>query len=139
MRGRYETEPRKEVISCLANARSAHLTAADVCRALKQKGSPVSTATVYRQLDRLVAEGIAVRITPEGERSACFELVDREHCHDDRCYHLKCEECGVLIHLSCDELSDVERHLLESHGFSVDVGRTVVYGVCRDCRDKGSR
>lgn len=139
MRGAYNTEQREEVVSYLAAAGGKHLTAADICRALKQKGSSVSTATVYRQLDRLVTEGVVVRFTPEGERSACFQLVDREHCHDAHCYHLKCEKCGALIHLSCDELSETEKHLLDEHGFAVNPGRTVLYGVCRDCRRKGAR
>ena len=139
MRGKYNTEQREEVLSCLVAAGGKHLTAADVCRALKQDGSSISTATVYNQLDRLVAEGAAIRFTPEGERSACFQLVDREHCHREHCYHLKCEECGALIHLNCNELSETEKHLLDGHGFAVDPGRTVLYGICRDCRQKGAR
>ena len=55
MRGAYNTEQREEVVSCLAAAGGKHLTAADICRALKQNGSSVSTATVYRQLDRPTA------------------------------------------------------------------------------------
>lgn len=139
MRGRYITEPRKEVLSCLAAAKEGHLTAAEVCHDLKQKGSAVSTATVYRQLDHLVAEGVVVRFTPEGERAACFQLLDQDHCHDVHCYHLKCEECGALIHLNCDELSEAEKHLLDKHGFAVNPGRTVLYGVCHDCQSKEAR
>ena len=139
MRGRYHTGQREEVIGCLAAAEHGHLTAADVCRLLKRAGSTTSTATIYRQLDRLVEEGAAIRLTPEGERSACYELLDKAHCRKGRCHHLKCEECGALIHLSCNEVESLEKHLLDSHGFAINAGRTVFYGVCCACREQSGR
>lgn len=79
------------MLSCPAAAAANHLMAADVCCDLKQKGSSISTATVYRQLDHLVAKGVVVRITHEGECAACFQLVDNNHCYDVHCCHFKCE------------------------------------------------
>lgn len=133
MRKRYNTTQRTEVIECLAEAAPAHLTAAGVHRMLAQAGSTTSAATVYRQLDRLVSEGIAVKVTPEGEKRACYALVNRSSCHKERCYHLKCEKCGQLIHINCEELGLLGEHMRAEHGFSIDMGRTVLLGVCEAC------
>jgi hypothetical protein len=29
------------------------------------------------------------------------------------------------------------RHLLIEHGFSVNCGQSILYGICSDCRKKG--
>lgn len=135
-RGRYHTVQRQEILQLLSSCSDQHLTAAQIFRRLKETGTEVSRATVYRQIDALVEEGSVVRFTPEGEKSACFELVDTSGCHPDRCYHLKCEKCGRLIHLDCEELGSVADHLSSEHGFQVDMGRTVLYGICADCLRK---
>ena len=56
MRGQYKTVQRKAIIDCLSHARG-HMTAAAVCAALSESGHKVSSATVYRQLEKLVDEG----------------------------------------------------------------------------------
>ena len=52
----------------------------------------------------------------------------REH------FHLKCEGCGRLIHVECDELAKIASHMEKEHGFAVDSSKTVFYGICRECR-----
>ena len=53
------------------------------------------------------------------------------------CYHMKCEECGSLIHLECDAITELEDHIWKDHRFRVDPGRTVFYGLCEECEKKG--
>lgn len=138
MRSRYNTMQRSEIIACLAGSHG-HMTAAAVAEHLAARGSDVSKATVYRQLEKLVEEGLVVKSNPQGQRSACFELVDKSACCEERCYHLKCEKCGSLIHLGCEEVEELCKHMLEHHGFRVDMTRTVFFGVCADCgKDSGA-
>ena len=71
----------------------------------------------------------------DGSSSACFEYLGaEEHCHKTSCFHCKCEKCGKLIHLHCEDVVKLEQHLMESHGFQMDPCRTVFYGICEDCR-----
>ena len=53
------------------------------------------------------------------------------------CFHCKCEKCGKLIHLHCEELQEIQSHLLGEHGFQLDPRRTVLYGLCEGCRAEG--
>lgn len=133
-RGRYNTAHREMVTRCLESLGDHHATASDVFDRLRADGADVSRATVYRQIEHLVEEGSVIRFTPEGERRACLQLVRTEGCRGEHCYHLKCTECGRLIHLDCDEVKPLLEHLEREHGFTVDVHRTVLMGVCRDCR-----
>ena len=40
---------------------------------------------------------------------------------------------GKLIHMHCDELPELQKHILQHHGFAIDPVRTIFYGVCSDC------
>ncbi len=132
MRKQYNTAQRKAVIDCLLHAHG-HMTAAAVCAALSESGHKVSSATVYRQLEKLVDEGVAVKSVPAGEKSACFEVIDRDACEAVRCYHMKCTTCGKLIHLDCDEVEKLCAHMLDEHGFRIDMTSTVLFGTCKEC------
>ena len=65
---------------------------------------------------------------------ACFEYVDPEsHEEGEVCFHCKCESCGKLIHLHCEELNALAEHLNREHQFVMDPRRTVFYGLCDEC------
>ena len=46
----------------------------------------------------------------------------------------KCEKCGKLIHLQCNEVESLKQHMMEHHGFEMDSLRTVFYGICSECK-----
>jgi Fur family ferric uptake transcriptional regulator len=50
---------------------------------------------------------------------------------------LKCEECGALLHLECDLVNEIHRHILDRHTFQIDTTRTVFYGKCESCISRG--
>ena len=31
-------------------------------------------------------------------------------------------------------MKEMQQHIEKNHGFAVDVGRTVIYGLCSDCQ-----
>jgi Fur family ferric uptake transcriptional regulator len=83
----------------------------------------------------MVKQGIVAKYTIEGTSSACFEYVgESDDCEPLNCYHCKCEKCGRLIHVQCEEVAHLGQHMLEEHGFEVDTLRTVFYGICGECR-----
>ena len=66
---------------------------------------------------------------------ACFEFMEEgSHCGEEVCFHCKCINCGKLIHLHCDDLVDIQTHLLKEHHFTLDPYRTIFYGICEECR-----
>lgn len=128
----YKTRQRSQVLNCLIDNKAKHLTADEIAVILKEQGTEVGKTTVYRTLEKLVEDGSVRKYLCEEGKSACFQYVDdSEECHLH--FHLKCVKCGKLIHLECDYLSDLEKHISEHHKFAVDNTKTVLYGVCEDC------
>ena len=133
-KGTYKTKQKEELLGYMKEAAGGHITAADVCEYFRQRGTPMGTATVYRQLERMVEEGIVQKYIVDEKSPACFQFVDREVCGEKEvCFHCKCEKCGKLIHMHCEELVGIGAHLYEEHGFVLDPKRTVFYGLCDEC------
>lgn len=85
----------------------------------------------------MVEQGLVAKYTVDGTSSACFEyLGQEEQCHKHICFHCKCEKCGKVIHLECEEMTHLGKHMLDDHGFQWDFTRTVFYGVCQECQEK---
>ena len=134
---KYKTKQREILLTYLRTAPGEHFTAGDICEYFRSQASPIGQSTVYRQLEELVDEGILNKYVIDPTGPACFEYMEREdHCDDEVCFHCKCEKCGKLIHMHCDELKEIQRHLMTDHQFRLDPLRTVFYGVCEDCKDE---
>ncbi len=130
----YKTKQREIMMEYLKARPGTHITAFDVCEHFKSKGQNIGQATVYRQLERLVDEGIVGKYIIDGTSPACFEYMGEDvHKDAEVCFHCKCEKCGKLIHMHCEELEGIGEHLYEHHGFVLNPLRTVFYGVCEDC------
>lgn len=134
-RPKYKTKQRDRLISYLETVPGQHITAGDVCEAFRQDGASIGQSTVYRQLESLVGEGILNKYIIDEKSPACFEYVrSASHQGPGTCFHCKCEKCGRLIHLHCEELEEIRNHLLGEHGFRLDPRRTVFYGICEACQ-----
>ncbi len=133
-RSKYKTKQREILLEYLRSVSGDHITAGDVCTYFKEHGVSIGQSTVYRQLESLVDEGVINKYIIDTNSPACFEYIDFEnHCVKGICFHCKCEKCGKLIHLKCEELSGIADHLYGEHNFKLDTRRTVLYGLCDQC------
>ncbi len=130
----YKTKQREIMLAYLESRPGVHITAADVYDHFRAQGVTIGQSTVYRQLEKFVDDGILNKYVLESGRSACFEYVGMSvHKKNETCFHCKCEKCGKLIHLKCEELEEIGKHLYSEHKFKLDPLRTVFYGMCDDC------
>lgn len=128
----YKTKQRDLILEFFISHKSEHLTAEQVIDHLKDKGTAVGKSTVYRYLEKLVSEGSVRKYFIEEGKSACYQYIeDNEQCHNH--FHLKCVECGRLIHIECEYLDEADEHILCHHNFKVDNTKTVLYGICDKC------
>ena len=133
-RSKYKTKQRDILLAYLAGRPGVHTTAGDVCDFFRSQGAEIGQSTVYRQLESLVDEGKINKYIIDANSPACFEYVDaNSHVNADVCFHCRCVKCGKLIHLHCDELEEIQRHLYDEHKFRMDPIRTVFYGLCEQC------
>ena len=116
-RSKYKTKQREILLGYLETVPGVHITASDVCEYFKAQGAKIINKYII-----------------DGNSPACFEYMGADsHEEAEVCFHCKCEKCGKLIHLHCDELEDIRVHLEQEHHFKMDPLRTVFYGLCDQC------
>jgi Fur family ferric uptake transcriptional regulator len=124
--GRRATGQRRAIERALAAARRP-LTAQDLFLALRERGERIGLATVYRNLNRLVAEGSADAIRAEGGQA--YRFCGRGHHH-----HLVCRVCGRVEEIrDCRGLDEWSRRVSGDHDFTAVEHRAELVGVCGAC------
>ncbi len=131
-RGEYMTNGYRLVRDALVKNGGKHFSADDLYNLLLKEGEKIGRTTVYRQLERLVAEGIACKINRE-DAVSCYSYALGD-CASH--YHLVCTDCGGLTHLSCHHVEALCSHIESEHGARIDTARTVFYGLCATCSHK---
>ncbi len=127
----------------------AHVRDKMVAEALRGVGRPVSAyeliealrgkailapQTVYRSLDRLIADGQAHRLESLNAFVAC-----RHSCHEGTAVFAICEDCGSVTEF--DEATAVERlsGWAKKSKFAVHQMTLELRGQCHDCATSANR
>ena len=126
----YNTEKRAELLGFLESNADKAFSIEEICASLAKGGKGKST--LYRQTAKLVEEGYVSRI-PAGSRRFVYQYRDKQHCGEH--LHLKCLDCGRLVHLNAATSASLENDLFSKEGFALDSG-CILYGKCRECNLK---
>lgn len=129
----YHTQQRGAVLDVLQANIETPLSADAVTKRLSATPSAPGRSTVYRLLTKLTEEGVVRRFTAENGRQYLYQLTQDSCRHH---LHLKCEDCGKLIHMDDSASENVLRTILKDAGFAVDKEETTLFGHCRDCSGK---
>lgn len=150
MKATYRTAARRQLVELFSARPDRHFTAEQVCALLcdteeriaqsdgTRRGEFIGKSTVYRQLARLCDEGLLRRFEDTdtgGTAVHVYQYAAGEECRGH--FHLKCTDCGRVIHLECDHTDPLLTHIRAEHGFSVDCGSSILYGRCDRCQRKG--
>ncbi len=136
-RGNYKSKHYDELLAWFSTIPGQHVTTQEIYAHFVSTGITVGMTTLYRLLDRLTEEGLVAKYTVDPTSPACYEFISNGNQTDEpSLYHCKCEMCGKLIHLHCDEIKELQEHLLKEHHFLLNPKRTVLYGICDECLKK---
>lgn len=94
---------------------------------MREAGSPVGLATVYRALADLASDGDADALQQDGE-SLYRACTPGSHHH-----HLICRSCGRTVEISADPVEQWAKDVAAAHGFSHPNHVVDVFGYCPDC------
>ncbi|MDR2537861.1 MAG: transcriptional repressor [Treponema sp.] len=130
----YKTRQSQRVLDYMASLGDRHVTVSQIAQHFIHEGAAIGQTTIYRQLEKLVSLGSIRKYTHGEGDGACYQYVANSACVEH--FHLKCEDCGELIHLDCELLDEIKRHLLTEHEFQINALKTVFYGKCGKCRQK---
>ncbi len=129
------TSQKKRVTAFLAAHKEKHFSIEEIALGLSESGVSVPKSTVYRQVNRLFAEGTVRRFETKEKKCFVYQYASGSDACDHH-FHFKCVDCGRLMHMECPELNEVRRHIQESHDFVIGVGRSVLYGECKQCLEE---
>jgi Fur family ferric uptake transcriptional regulator len=92
----------------------------------------VKVQSVYNALGDFVATGLVRRIEPAGH-AGLYEL----RVHDNH-HHLVCSGCGRIEDVDCVVGQAPCLAPSATHGFAVHTAEVTFWGLCPDCRSRGS-
>ena len=118
------TLPRMKVLEILENSQKRHMSAEEVYLALRDDGSEVGLATVYRVLTQFETAGLVARHNFEGGQSV-FELDSGKH-HD----HLVCVRCGKVEEFFDATIEQHQNYVAEKAGYKLVEHSLVLYVDC---------
>lgn len=129
---RYTTRQREALLEYLQAHPDQELTVRQIADGVRE--DRISLSAVYRNLAALEHEGLIRRGSRTGSREAVYQYVGSESCRSH--LHLTCIRCGRTVHLR-QGATALLTGLAEQEGYALDLSRTVLYGVCRACREAG--
>lgn len=94
---------------------------------LRDSGSTIGLATVYRALASLEQEGEVDALQQDGE-SLYRACTPGTHHH-----HLICRSCGATVEISADPVEQWARRVAAEHGFTQANHVVDVFGLCAAC------
>ncbi len=129
---RYNTRQKSLLLAFLREHPDSSYTAEELAQGLlvAYGEEAPGKSTVYRLLSALAAEEQLRTFTKKGSRRSFYQINECDHEH----LHLKCTDCGKLIHMEENNTHKLLRQILMQDEFAVDEHQTVLFGRCRECR-----
>lgn len=127
-----ETTPNRLAALEVVGNNSYPLSAGDIFKTL-ERSSSINRVTVYRILDRLVAEGVIERLSTGG-RAAYFGLAPNEHHRPHP--HFYCKSCGQMDCLNPEALNIEAKAMQKTFPGRIDKVEVRVDGICKNCLNR---
>ena len=103
-----------------------HATADEVYDTINKKHPDISRGTVYRNLNLLSDAGEIRKVEMPGG-AALYDHLRQEH------YHAKCAKCGRVFDVEMEFISDLEKNIINAHGFEYTGHDIIFKGICLEC------
>lgn len=125
------TEDRRALIEDMSH-RDRLVSIGDLIETGAQLG--VSRPTVFRLLDVLVEQKLAVRFTKEGGSRTYYTFCTPDHHH-----HVICTNCGRVEPVEAPYLEKELSMISALTGYDLDRHNLELFGLCPECRAGGQR
>jgi Fur family ferric uptake transcriptional regulator len=126
-KGLKTTKERDEIINEVA-AMKGHFDPDELFIRLKQKGSKVSRASVYRTIPLLIESGLIEEVE-RIDRHAHYERISEKKHHD----HMICVKCGKVIEFYSPTLEMLQNEICGKENFKGIRHSLEILGYCKKC------
>ena len=127
-KGLRNTPEREKIITEIFDGDN-HFDVDDLYLRLRQKGSRISKASIYRNIPLIMECGL-IRAVWHEDGHMHYESI---YGYDHHC-HLRCIKCGKVVEFFEEDLRDIEKRLKEKHDFEIIEHRFDITGYCSKCR-----
>lgn len=122
----YKTK-QKDIIIDIIKKQKKEFTVKDIKSIVKDD---TGLTTIYRVVDKLVSDGFLIQSIKDN--ITYYQYLEK--CDHTNHFYLKCNNCGSMIHIDCDCISDLSNHILKEHNFKSDNENIIISGLCSRCR-----
>jgi len=131
--GQYRITPERFDVLDAVLAWNDHFDADNLFIYLKNNGSKVSRATVYKTLSLLHECGLVSRYRFSQGHAQYEKTTDRPH-HD----HMVCTKCGKIVEFENARVERLQDDACAQFGFTPMYHSFQIFGVCLECRALGT-
>lgn len=130
----YQTAQKKKITDFLAKNYDKDFTVEELASALNQEypQDAPGKSTVYRLIQKMTDDGTVMRIAGEYSRKFTYRIAEHGNCASH--LHMKCMDCGRLLHMEDNESLRFMAEVMRNNHFEVDKKHTVLVGTCENCK-----
>ena len=122
----YNTK-QKDIILDIIKKQKHEFTIKDIYEQVKDQ---TGLTTIYRLVDKLVNENKLTK-TISKDNITYYQYL--EECNHANHFYLKCDNCGDMIHIDCDCIEDLTKHIFKEHKFNLSHDHIIINGLCNKC------
>ncbi len=123
---RRMTNQRKIILEELRKVTS-HPTADQLYEIVRKKLPKISLGTVYRNLETLSDQGLALKLDMGGSQRHYDGMVENH-------YHVRCNKCEQVADLELPIMETIEEEAQKVTNFYIERHNMEFVGMCQDCR-----
>lgn len=128
----FKKTRQRELILEVLNQPEKAITAEEVYEAVREQYPKISLSTIYRNLDMLYEYGAVARYRVTDGRWHYQLKQQTGHYHQ-----IFCTGCSKAISIDKCPMTEQMQKMIEKADFQVTGHRFEVYGLCKECQEKG--
>jgi Fur family ferric uptake transcriptional regulator len=129
-KGTLVSRQREQILNAFIRLEN-YPTIDDLYGSIREKGSKIGLATVYRTMKVICDSGLARELN-FGDGLRHFESTSRFQ-HN---LYLICTECGKITGVTSPEIDRFQKRLSNKSNFTSIENTMKIFGICSDCRHK---
>lgn len=119
---------QREAVKAALDAQDAFVSAQHLHSFLRDDGTIIGLATVYRALADLATAGEADSLQSSEGEALYRACTPGQHHH-----HLICRKCGATVEIEADAVERWAKSVAAEHGFTQPEHIVDVFGLCPAC------
>jgi Fur family ferric uptake transcriptional regulator len=124
----FRLTPQREIVLSVMHKMDGFATADEIYERVHAVTSSVDISTVYRTLGLLQEFRVVTSLDP-GDGQRRYELLGLGGPH----LHLICRSCGEVRGAELESARALADHLRDHYGFTADLARLSISGLCQAC------